>query len=162
MEGDAYGDMMATYPAYWSGLKSRELVVLMDARVLGRGWSGQIMGQNPQVEEWAAAVAPDVGALQHLLSTLDDQRAVWSQVRVFAGEGAEASEGKETLIRTPLGGPGLRERATWRSSKVPARSRVQWGSRQHPTRQWHPCVWGKRSGALRAQVGRRTQSTGTR
>ena len=72
-EGDTYRDMMATYPAYWSGLKSRELVALMDARVLGRGWSGQIMGRNPQVEEWAAAAAPAVGALQHLLSTLDDQ-----------------------------------------------------------------------------------------
>ena len=73
VEGDAYGDMMATYPAYWSGLKSRELVVVMDARVLGRGWAGQIMGRNPQIEEWAAAISPDVRALQHLLATLDDQ-----------------------------------------------------------------------------------------
>ena len=88
IEGDAYGDMMATYPAYWSGLKSRGLVVLMDPRVLGRGWSGQIMGRNPQIEEWAAATAPDVGALQHLLSILDNQRAVWSQVRVLRWSGS--------------------------------------------------------------------------
>ena len=75
--------MMAAYLAYWSGLKSGELVVLMDARVLGRVWSGQITGREPQIEEWAADAGPDVGALQHLLSTLDDQRAVWSQLRVF-------------------------------------------------------------------------------
>ena len=31
VEGNTYGDMMATYPAYWSGLKSRVLVILMDA-----------------------------------------------------------------------------------------------------------------------------------
>ena len=31
--GDAYGDMIATYPAYWSGLRRLELVILMDARV---------------------------------------------------------------------------------------------------------------------------------
>ena len=31
VEGDTYGDMMAAYPAYWSGLRSKELVVLMDA-----------------------------------------------------------------------------------------------------------------------------------
>ena len=103
VEGDAYGDMMATYPAYWSGLKSRELVVLMDARVLGRGWSGQIMGRNPQIEEWAAAVAPDVGALQHLLSTLDDQRAVWSQVRVFRWCGSRSQRGEGDDSQNPLG-----------------------------------------------------------
>ena len=34
MDGDAYGDMIAAYPAYWSGLRRLELVVLMDARVL--------------------------------------------------------------------------------------------------------------------------------
>ena len=103
VEGDAYGDMMATYPAYWSGLKSRELVVLMDARVLRRGWSGQIMGRNPQIEEWAAAVAHDVGALQHLLSTLDDQRAVWSQVRVFRWCGSRSQRGEGDDSQNPLG-----------------------------------------------------------
>ena len=64
MEGDAYGDMIATYPAYWSGLRHLELVILMDARVLGRIWLGQIIGRDPQIEEWAADTAPDVGALQ--------------------------------------------------------------------------------------------------
>ena len=63
MDGDNYGDMIAAYPAYWSGLRHLELVMLMDARVLGRIWLGQIMGQNPQMEEWAADTAPDVGAL---------------------------------------------------------------------------------------------------
>ena len=58
-------------------------MVLMDARVLGRVWQGQIMGRDPQVEEWAADAAPDVEALQQLLSTLDEQRAVWPQLRVF-------------------------------------------------------------------------------
>ena len=106
VEDEAYGDMMATYPAYWSGLKSRGLVVLMDARVLGRGWSGQIMGRNPQVEEWAAAVAPDVGALQHLLSTLDDQRAVWSQVQVFCWSGSRSQQGEGDANQNPPGGTG--------------------------------------------------------
>ena len=49
---------------------------MMDAQVLGRIWQGQIMGRDPQVEEWAADAAPNVGALQQLLSALDDQRAV--------------------------------------------------------------------------------------
>ena len=35
MEGDAYGDMIAAYPAYWSSLRRLELVILMDTRVLG-------------------------------------------------------------------------------------------------------------------------------
>ena len=88
VEGDAYGDMMATYLAYWSGLKSRGLVVLMDARVLGRVWSGQIMGRAPQIEEWATDTPPNVEALQQLLSALDDQQAVWSQIRVFRWSGS--------------------------------------------------------------------------
>ena len=32
MDGDVYGDMMAAYPAYWSGLRRMELVILMDGR----------------------------------------------------------------------------------------------------------------------------------
>ena len=66
--------MIAAYPAYWSGLRSWELVVLMDARVLGRVWQGQIMGRDPQIEEWAASTAPDVGALQQLLSSVHPGR----------------------------------------------------------------------------------------
>ena len=31
------------------------------------------MGRDTQIEEWAAAAAPDVGALQKLLSSLEDQ-----------------------------------------------------------------------------------------
>ena len=88
LDCDDYGDMIAAYPAYWSGLQPLELVILMDARVLGRVWLGQIMGRDPQMEEWAADTAPDVGALQRLLSSLDDQRAVWSQVRAFRWGGS--------------------------------------------------------------------------
>ena len=73
VEGDTYGDMIAAYPVYWSGLRSWELVMLMDTRVLGHVWPGQNMGRDPQIEEWAADTAPDVGALQQLLSNLDDQ-----------------------------------------------------------------------------------------
>ena len=45
MEGDAYGDMIAAYPAYWSGLRHLEQVILMDERALGesgraRSWAG--------------------------------------------------------------------------------------------------------------------------
>ena len=64
MEGNACGNMIAAYPAYWSGLRRLELVILMDTRVLGRIWLGQIIGRDPQIEEWAADTAPDVGALQ--------------------------------------------------------------------------------------------------
>ena len=88
LEGDTYGDMIAAYPAYWSGLRSWELVILMDLRVLGRIWPGQIMGRDPQIEEWAANTAPDVGALQKLLSNLEDQQAVWPQVRAFQRDGS--------------------------------------------------------------------------
>ena len=51
MEGNTYGDMVVAYPAYWSGLRRWELVILMDARVLGRIWPGQIIGRDPQIEE---------------------------------------------------------------------------------------------------------------
>ena len=88
MEGDAYRDMIAAYPAYWSSLRRLELVILMDAQVLGRIWPGQIMERYPQIEEWAAGTAPDVGALQKLLSNLDDQWAVWSQVLAFRWGGS--------------------------------------------------------------------------
>ena len=81
-------DSIAAYPAYWSGLRRLELVILMDARVLGRIWPGQIVDRDPQIEAWAADTAPDVGALQKLLSNLDDQQAVWSQVRAFRWGGS--------------------------------------------------------------------------
>ena len=83
MKGDMYGDMVAAYPAYWSGLRRLELVILMDALVLGHIWDGQILHREPRLEAWAVDTAPDVGTLQKLLSALDDQRAVWAQVRVF-------------------------------------------------------------------------------
>ena len=75
-EGDPYGDLMATYPAYWSGLRCLELGILIDMRVLRRIWRGQIIRREPQIEEWAAATAPNLGALQRLLSRLEDQRAL--------------------------------------------------------------------------------------
>ena len=85
MEGDSYGDMVAAYPAYWSGLRDLELGILMDMRVLGYIWPGQIIGRDPQIEEWAAATTPNVGALQRLLSGLEDQRALWLQIQAFQG-----------------------------------------------------------------------------
>ena len=88
MDGNDYGDMIAAYPAYWSGSRRLELVILMDARVLGRVWPGHIMGRDPQMEEWATDTAPDVGALQRLLSSLDYQRAVWLQIRAFRWSGS--------------------------------------------------------------------------
>ena len=93
MEGDHYGDMVAAYPAYWSGLRYLELGILMDMRVLGHIWPGQIIGRDPRIEEWAAATAPNVGALQKLLSGLEDQQALWPQIRAYMGTGAEASKG---------------------------------------------------------------------
>ena len=51
LDGDSYGDMVAAYPAYWCGLSCLELVILMDAQVLGHIWPGQIMGRDPQIEE---------------------------------------------------------------------------------------------------------------
>ena len=103
VEGDTYGDMIAAYPAYWSGLRSWELVILMDGRVLGHIWPGQIMGRNPPIEEWAADTAPDVGALQQLLSNLDDQRAIWSQIRAFCWGGSRGQREEGALVQTPRG-----------------------------------------------------------
>ena len=47
LDGDSYGDMVAAYRAYWRGLRCLELVILMDARVLGHIWPGQIIGRDP-------------------------------------------------------------------------------------------------------------------
>ena len=44
--------------------------------------------RDPQIEEWAADTTPNVGALQKLLSNLEDQRAVWPQVRAFQRDGS--------------------------------------------------------------------------
>ena len=55
LDCNSYGDMVAAYPAYWSGLRCLELVILMDARVLGHIWLGQIMGRDPQIEEGDAS-----------------------------------------------------------------------------------------------------------
>ena len=92
MEGNSYGDMIAAYPAYWSSLRRLELAILIDARVLGRIWPGQIMGRDPQIEEWATDTAPDtapdVETLQKLLSNLEDQRAVWPRIQAFRGRGS--------------------------------------------------------------------------
>ena len=101
LDCNSYGDMVAAYPAYWSGLRCLELVILMDARVLGHIWPGQIMGRDPQIEEWAAATAPDVGALQKLLSSLEDQRAVWSQIPAFQGDGSRSQREEGDASRTP-------------------------------------------------------------
>ena len=103
MDGDAYGDMIAAYPAYWSGLRRLELVVLMDAWVLGRIWTGQIIDRDPQIEAWAADVAPDVGTLQKLLSALDDQRAVWLQVRAFRWGGNRGQREEGDASQNPRG-----------------------------------------------------------
>ena len=103
MDGDNYRDMIAAYPAYWSGLRCLELVILMDARVLGHIWPGQIMGRDPQIEEWAAATAPDVGALQKLLSSLEDQRAVWPQIRAFQRDGSRSQREEGDASRAPHG-----------------------------------------------------------
>ena len=101
VEGDTYGDMIAAYPAYWRGLRSWELVILMDARVLGRILSGQIIGRDPQIEEWAADTALDVGALQKLLSNLDDQRAVWPQERAFQRDGSQGQREEGDTSHNP-------------------------------------------------------------
>ena len=104
LDGDSYGDMVAAYPAYWSGLRCLELVILMDARVLGHIWLGQIMGRDPQIEEWAADTAPDVGAQQNVLSNLEDQRAVWPQIQAFQGSGSRGQrEEGETSKNPPEG-----------------------------------------------------------
>ena len=101
--GDSYGDMIATYPAYWSGLRRLELVILIDAGVLGRIWLGQIMGRDPQIEEWAADTAPDVGTLQKLLSNLEDQRGVWPQLQAFQGRGSQGQREEGDTSQPPQG-----------------------------------------------------------
>ena len=102
-EGNTYGDMMAAYPAYWSGLRSGELVVLMDVRVLGRVWQGQIMGQDPQIEEWTADAAPNMGALQQLFPLWTTSEPCGRKYGFSTGVRAEASKKRGTLVKTPLG-----------------------------------------------------------
>ena len=60
------------------------------------------MGRDPQIEEWAAATAPDVGALQKLLSSLEDQGAVWPQIQAFQGEGSRRQGEEGDASRAPL------------------------------------------------------------
>ena len=59
------------------------------------------MGRDPQIEEWAAATAPDVGALQKLLSSLEVQRAVWLQIRAFQRDGCRSQQKKGYASRPP-------------------------------------------------------------
>ena len=101
-EGDVYRDMIAAYPTYWSGLRRLELVILMDARVLGRIWTGQILDRDPRLEAWAADTTLDVGTLQKLLPALDDQRAVWSQVRAFCWGESWSRREEGDVSRNPL------------------------------------------------------------
>ena len=75
--------------------------MLMDMRVLGHIWPGQIIGRDPQIEEWAAATAPNMGALQKLLSGLEDQRAVWPQIRAFQGDGSRSQQEEGDASRAP-------------------------------------------------------------
>ena len=103
MDGDDYGDMIAAYPAYWSGLRRLELVMLMDAQVLGHIWLGQIMGRDPQMEEWAADTAPDVGPCSSCCQTWTTSGPYGRKYGLSAGVGAEASERRGTLVETPRG-----------------------------------------------------------
>ena len=84
-EGDTYGDMMAAQclPGLLERLEELGAGGLDGCASPGTRLAGPDHGAGLQVEEWAANAAPDVGALQQLLSTLDDQRAVWPQIRVF-------------------------------------------------------------------------------
>ena len=132
LEDDDYGDMIAAYPAYWNGLRRLELVMLMDARILGRVWPGQIMGPDLQIEEWAADTAPDVEALQQLLSNLDDQRALWLQIRAFCWGGSRGQQEERDVSPKTRGWPRPGERATWSPPPAPPAwtgSRAPWGSR---------------------------------
>ena len=153
MEGDAYGDMITAYPAYWSGLKRLELVILMDARVLGRIWTGQIMGRDPQIEAWAADTAPDVMALQKLLSTLDNQRAVWSQVRAFRWDGSRGQRGEESIRRDPRERLRRGGKKTWGPPRARTRRRAPTGPWQYPTHPGHHCHQGRRRRAAQAGGG---------
>ena len=145
MDGNAYGDMIAAYPAYWSGLNWLELVILMDAWVLGRIWMGQIMGRNLQIEAWAANTAPDVMALQKLLSAIDNQRAVWSQVRAFRWDRSRGQRGEESIRRDPT-------RATEAGGEEDRTRRwAPTGLWQYPTHPGHHCHQERRRRA--AQTG---------
>ena len=147
MEGDSYGNMIAAYPAYWSGLRRLELVILMDARVLGCIWPGQIMGRDPQKEEWAADTAPDVETLQKLLSNLEDQRAVWPRIQAFLGRGSRGQrEEKDTSQNPPRvteseGEGDLGPAADHGQGPAPP---LSW---QFLTNRWRRCNQGERSKA---------------
>ena len=80
LEGDPYGTLRAAYPAFWSGLRDQKLGDLLDMLVWGHPWPWQIGGKNPQIEEWAANVAPDLEALQDLLSRMESRQALGKQI----------------------------------------------------------------------------------
>ena len=100
-EGDTYGDMMAAYPAYWSGLRSGELVVSMDTQVLGSVWAGQVMGRDPQIEEWAAGAAPNVGPCSSCCPPWTTSGRCGRRCGLSAGRGTEARERRRTLVQNP-------------------------------------------------------------
>ena len=96
LEGDPYGNLRAAYPAFWSGLRDQGLGDLLDILVWGHPWPRQIVGKNPQIEEWAATVAPDLEALQDLLSRMERQQALGKQIRALRRDKGPG----------PLGEPG--------------------------------------------------------
>ena len=57
--------------------------------------------EDPQIEEWATATAPNMGALQKLLSSLEDQRAVWPQIWAFPGNGSRGQRKEGDTSKPP-------------------------------------------------------------
>ena len=96
MEGDAYGDMIAAYPAYWSGLRRLELVILLDAGVLGRIWPCQIIGRDPKIEEWAADTTPTWGPCRSCCQTWTTSGPYGRKSGLSTEVGAEASGSRGT------------------------------------------------------------------
>ena len=80
------------------------------------------MGRDPQIEEWTAAIAPNVGALQRLLSGLENQWTLWPQIRAFQespGRLKEGDTGKPLPPTTTVKvdghlGPAAYQPRTWR------------------------------------------------
>ena len=104
LEGDPYGNLRAAYPAFWSGLRDQGLGDLLDILVWGHPWPRQIVGKSPQIEEWAATVAPDLEALQDLLSRMERQQALGKQIRALRrdkGPGQPGEPGAGTPTPTP-------------------------------------------------------------
>ena len=145
VDSDTYGDIMAAYPAYWSGLRSQELVILMDARVLGRIWSGQIMGRDPQIETWRPC--------RSCCPTWRTSGPCSRRCGLSRGMGAEVGKRRGVLAVAPRRRPRPGKRVAGRPLSTQAKGRAWPELGRPPTHRWRHHTWREWWGVARARGG---------